>query len=637
MPNHFKVDPKDHVGLYVPAGEVFPEINGTFDELSDLLRKLPRQETLFTCAHLNLVVSNPVDTKFNQQQYVLSWFLTPEQVDRVNQFASKHHGQHRTSVMFRGQLLELMRWASLLCLPEIPNGRIDVEFEARNDFARAALICSGIWAQRVYGQRFGFDQQKSDESKRQSLGAVRNAVVESWDGLNPSRAASRGQALFFDYLPNVYPEFPELFKEVTGLSLEQYFDCWNAIIGNYLPTPVQIDKNRNGVISRDPKFDIQAVSVQRPQMQGVWDTFFGLEAQTIDELTTAMSDGNPKRTPEVSHAYPYKALRSRPILRAADGKAILMDPAFCTDKLAHGPLFYFQAHKALLRSNREPMASFGKAFEQYVNAQLDGMFNPKSTVLAKRFTPNPLGKDRKGNIVEVLDGVLNDAAKGPVYSIHHAVFFQTKANWLVDEDHFDDDPERYANKLLDKYANHPGSGLRQLFDAIAKLEKGDLIPDDPSILQPTLIYPVIAAYDSLLDAPVHAHLLAERFEQLLQPDEKLANGNMRKGSKIILPLIVLTVDTLEDLESSVRDFPFVDLLKDYNRDCPERAISLKTYVGSTGYRDHLRNSAFLANAGLRSFDRTLRNVFNEDKSNVLKIVLSQNPVEQATNEPKSVE
>lgn len=623
MSNNFKVDPKDHVGIYVPAQTIFPEINGTFDELCTLLGGLPKQETLFTCAHLNLVVSNPIETsRFTQQQYVLSWFFTPAQVLSINQFAAANHGTDRTAIFFRGQLLELMRWAAILCSTELNSARTYDELETRNNLARAALICSGIWASRVYGDRFGLQQQSLTQSKRHSAGAARNAVVETWDGLNPTRAASRGQSLFFDFMPDVYPEFGQLFKGVTDLTLEQYFDCWNALISNYFPTPVQIDDTGNGVISRTLHFSIPQVTSQHSHMQDIWNKFFQLESQTLDDLIATMSDGDPNRTPESSHHYPYRALRSRPILRATDGTAILIDPTFCTEKLAHGPLFYFQNHKNLLRGSREPMASFGKAFEHYANAQLDGMFNPASSVLAKRFSSNPYGKDKKGNRVEMLDGVLNDVSSGVTFSIKHAVFFQSKAHWLMDEDHFDDDPERYATKLLHKYATEPRSGLRQLVAAISKIENGEWLPEDPLLSKPSLIYPVIVTYDGLLDAPVHANLLADEFERLLQPDTKLPNGNMQKGTKEITPLVVLTADMLEDLESSVRDFPFVELLLDYNRACPDRAISLKAYVASSGYKDHIRTNTFLAKAGLESYSRTAETIFKETNPEV-KAALSR--------------
>jgi len=48
----------------------------------------------------------------------------------------------------------------------------------------------------------------------------RNAVVESWDGLDHPRATARGQALFLDHMQRQYPDFSSVFEQVPGPSVK---------------------------------------------------------------------------------------------------------------------------------------------------------------------------------------------------------------------------------------------------------------------------------------------------------------------------------------------------------------------------------------------------------------------------------
>ncbi len=96
-------------GVYVPVQEVFPGAPNNFGDFTLLLRKLSRNDALFWCARLNLIISNPAfpDHKA-RQQYGLDVFFTQEQIERVNRFARARGGAERVAIFFRGQLLELI-------------------------------------------------------------------------------------------------------------------------------------------------------------------------------------------------------------------------------------------------------------------------------------------------------------------------------------------------------------------------------------------------------------------------------------------------------------------------------------------------------------------------------------------------
>lgn len=61
---------------------------------------------------------------------------------------------------------------------------------------------------------------------------------------------------------------------------------------------------------------------------------------------------------------------------------------------------------------------------------------------------------------------------------------------------------------------------------------------------------------------------------------------MSVGKYTIDNLVVLTIDDLEDLESSVQSFGLCELLAEYGENCPDRVLSLHNYVaGEDKYKD----------------------------------------------------
>jgi hypothetical protein len=97
------------------------------------------------------------------------------------------------------------------------------------------------------------------------------------------------------------------------------------------------------------------------------------------------------------------------------------------------------------------------------------------------------------------------------------------------------------------------------------------------------VIPVLLVYDPLLDAPLHTEFLAQEFTIALAPDQILSNGEMRKGSLRIAKLVTMTVDDLENLESSVKDFSLIQLLSSYSDGVPDRNISLNNYIALSPY------------------------------------------------------
>jgi hypothetical protein len=180
--------------VYVPAAEVFPDIKADFAFFCSTVRTLSRTDTLFWCSRLNLILSNPQnhDDK-GKQEYGLAHFFDADEIARVNTFARKHAG---AAVLFREQLLELVRWTCLLAEDQPGDGQTFVAPEVRRRFAQAALMASDVWANRVFRDGLPITGDPV-EDLRQAMPAFRRGVMTRAPDL--MRVLARGQSIYQDF------------------------------------------------------------------------------------------------------------------------------------------------------------------------------------------------------------------------------------------------------------------------------------------------------------------------------------------------------------------------------------------------------------------------------------------------------
>lgn len=584
----------DQIGVYVPVSEVFPSVRGDFAVFKSLLRDLSLTDTLFWCARLNLVISDSsaVD-HLTRQQFGLNQFLTTEEINAVNNFVQKHGGAQNVTVFFRDQILELIRWVALYCQDYPEDGTTFEDLEIRRKFVQAALIASDVWAQRVFGNRFSVSDGV-DTGRKRALGAIRKSIQTK--APSPARSLGRGWTLFKDYFSRHCQSFEDEFRSSTSLSVEEYYICLSAIIANFL------DPQKGSGI-----FDSNTIGNSTP-CRDLFQKYLGLESQSIDELRDALWSHFPDdiSCDEDIPPYDYRPLREKPILRAQDGRAIVLDPVFYSEKAFVGPLFLLVARKSKGKVN-ELFGAFGNAFERYACDILERMFPDISGAVTKRLSCNIHGTDQKGNEIEI-DACLND--------IIEMVLFEMKAVWIREDEILTENHERYLQHLRKKYSVTRGTsrkrkskGIGQLVRVIKTLASKEWLGPNQEFSQVQLIYPVLVAHDSLLAVPVYGSFFASEFKTLLSPDAELPSGELKKGHIRIAPLIVMTIRVLEDLETSIEHFGFRDLLADYSRSCPDRLTSLHDFIAFSDYKNKMFFNRSLAAKGMEILQKSLETVF----------------------------
>ncbi len=274
-------------------------------------------------------------------------------------------------------------------------------------------------------------------------------------------------------------------------------------------------------------FNVKTVCASASHVQPLIDTYLALESQVADELRDALWGLKHVTRWEDARHYNYKPLRRRPILRASDGRAIIMEPVFYGERASVGPLFLLTEGVPRAKSD-QIFSAFGHAFEEYAGSLLRRIYPMPGPGLVDRLCCDVRGRDRAGQSVQITDACLNDVTE--------AILFEMKAVWVRDDVVLDDDYERYLDHLRDKYGVRTGSeggrsikGVGQLARAITKVASGEWVPITEDFTRVKQLYPVLLVHDPLLDAPVHGKFLAAEFAAALAPEEVERTGQMRKG------------------------------------------------------------------------------------------------------------
>jgi len=570
------------IAVFVPPEVVFPDIKADERTLVQLLSGLNRNETIIACCRANAAVSGYAgpDTK-QQQERMIHDLLPAGSLTRINAFIDKLCLRYPPPVFFRGQLLELLRWTVRYAADEAadPNFYGDNNASNREKFARAALICSMIWSRRIYADRLKSSGDPELDRLR-ALGPFRKGIEESGQAPNQAQTIARGWLLFMKHMPKHYPEFHRHFQEATNLTIEQYL-----IITVGLTVFTRADAPQLAMFSES---NMAGDSAYRD----IVPNYFALESQTADDLADDLWG-------QRFETNGYRALRDHIIIRGRDDRACISDPTFLSEKISAGPLFHVTAAvRGKKGKANEVFGAFGYAFEDYAGAMLDRMY-PASPGLVARLRRNVKIGGRSSKLE--IDAVLNN--------ITDSVLFEIKAAWLREDAILDDSPDGLIESLNALYGISTKKGERP--KGVAQLARifNELFADPKAAwAQPfsetRVFYPVLLVHDINLSAPAFGDFLNKRFQELL---EKLSKGVR------VAPLIVMTIDDLEKLETSVTNFALRDLLAAYDSAVPDRIQTLHNFALRSSFASNLAPNQSLIETSNEVVEHAFRELFPEFK------------------------
>jgi hypothetical protein len=555
--------PAREVGVYLPIGEVFPGVEGSERSLVEVLSTLSRDDTLFQCARLNIIVSGPgdVEMKSRQEQAIRS-VCTAEQLARINAFASRRDGPGLPIVFFTGQLRELMRWAARYC-KNLPNDGTTFEDPAqRKQFFKAALIASDAWGRRVFADKLTPNDDIA-AVRRRALGAFRKGVDETNLAPHLGIAIGRGLALFTEYMPRHFPDFSEIFERVTGLTLRQYLGCATTM------ALYAMQHRKEG-----PLFHRDTVAAATAHAE-LYPRFLDLVSQTPDQLAQSFWAN--------FDTMDYRALRERPVMVTNDGRGIILDPAFFIERVSIGALFHVAK-----RTGMKVFGKFGDAFEEYACDILRRMY-PHRPGLVDRVAFRLRRTDGRSKEFEI------DSA---LFGVREAAVIEMKAAFLAEKAISAENSDALITEIRSKYGASPKSGERdkgvaQLARSIGAIVRGEWLGPNGEFKDAVVLHPVLVVHDSRLDAPALGNFLETDFRSIL--------GTVSAGKRVA-PLTIITIQDLENLERSIKGFSFMDLLRDYDRECPDRMRSLHNFLAFSGYAGKIVPSDFLIDRSVSVLD-----------------------------------
>ena len=524
------------------------------------------------CARLNLVVSNHAVSHQAGQAYFVDTFLDPQEQARLNAYGRGQGDRH--AIVFRGQLLEMMRWVVLYCEDLPGDGHTFNDPVVRRTFARALLMASEIWSRRVQEPYF-VSGEPVEDGRRRVLGSSRKTIEGTAKAPELFQPLGRGWLLFNTYLPQHYPGFFNEFEGVTGITLEEYFVALAALIAPFNDIVAALRQPDNVLFNPQQSFGLA------PALLEPLERLLALEAQTAQMLRdTLWTEVNPESLADDQNAPPFNYLpfRKRPVFHTTDGRAVILDSVFMSERLTAAPLFYILGRPSV--NSGEVFDKYGKAFEAYICDGLKGMF-PTGESLATRLTCNVMDRNAPGGEGELYDACLND---GP-----EVVLFEITAKLLREDAVLHRDYTTFQEHLQEKYVPK----LRQLASGITDVVLGNY---DGMFTLAEYVYPVLIVQDNLLSAPIVGEFFNQAFITYLEPDAVQTSGELIKSGLKVAPVILITVSDFEALETSVASLGFKNLLRDYTRSDPQRRRSFRNFLALSHYNGQLRSSLRLERA-----------------------------------------
>ena len=581
------------ISVFAPVDKVFPTVQNNFQTFKVLLEELSLTDAIMWCSRINIFVSHDEVEHVKGQQEVISRFLTSQDIELLNQFVKEVGGKERVILFFAGQIVEFIRWVVRYSQDKHDDGTTFNDPEVGRNFIKALLIASDIWSQRVFANRFDSNEGK-EISRKKALGAIRKSIEAQSSAPDLTRSLGRGWTLFRDYFPRFYSSFDEQFESSTGLSVEQYYISLSCIITNFMK----------------PSLDSNIFRIENLKESGygeVLERFIVLESLNNEDLKKGLWDMGKKQNPEEELLYyNYRTLREKPIFCTKDGRAIILDPRFFSERAMVGPLFYLVNNYP--KKTNELFSAFGYAFEYYSKDILSRIF-PQTEFLAKRLSCNIEISSIDGKQAEI-DACLNN--------IQDIVIFEMKASWIIEDEILSDDYNDYLKQLRKKYGVTEGSendrkvkGVGQLARIIKIISSEKWRKNNIDFMSVKNIYPILVVHDPFLSAPVHGEFLASEFKKYLSPDMELKSGEFIIEQLKIAPLILITIEELENLENSIEKFGFRDFLSDYSKACPDRIMSINNYIYNSAYRNKIYHNRNLASKGIELLDLTGKTVFPE--------------------------
>lgn len=353
------------------------------------------------------------------------------------------------------------------------------------------------------------------------------------------------------------------FRDVVGLELRQYLMLYFSIFVLYnrlkLKSPIEINSDPSVMyLDKDRVFALMDVDVEERE------AFFN---KVITDVSVLVEGAQNALHSNLAWQFDFTGFREHPLVYSSPSRQKFSCFAiqFLIEKLATG--FYHTLFNSWPSGdeNRSRFQTYwGKVFEQFVNDRLRHQFPP--TLLIDRLHTNPYFERGRNRSTEVCDAVINYG--------NSLVLMEHKGGYLSLQEKYGDDASTLLTGIADKFGLE--KAITQLSRSIGLLftsnreqsdifsersETGERIKTFPreALDQIQRVYPVLIVQDFSLAMGFVGRRLRTQFR------EKMAGHSLMTGVHV-RPLLLLTIEDLENLLEYLQELLFTEVLDDYARD-----------------------------------------------------------------------
>lgn len=415
-----------------------------------------------------------------------------------------------------------------------PHSKLDMsQIDARNDLARSYLIANelleSVGSVGQGGSETDLDSTLAERKKEVLIGTI--PYLEYSVHSHPSRStaelvvrSSELCRLFEKASSNI--DVSVIFREATGLTLREYYTLIWLIVRTYL-SPSSSGFLDEGSLFVDPKSD--------PSLTPLYDRLLPYLCLSMDEL--ASKAGATSSLPNE-----FRLWRQYPLVKISERQVVCVDIGFLLDKLETGVLWVIrnELEKHKKDSGQRIFALWGEVFAGYAASILKRGIKSQIPAVEKCLIAPKYAPQKSDECTDVAI-VGNDAL----------VLLECKASTLTTEAKFSGDFGKLRQELKRKVVE--AKGITQLWKAIQHLGHKDKKVrrevEGIDISKVKKIYPVLVLADHTFSAPCMNWFLDSEFQ-------RVAKGNVLKKGLEIMPLTVLSIANLEQLEPWLTDVPF---------------------------------------------------------------------------------
>ena len=557
---------------YVPASVLFADAREELEYIRGILASFDADDTIMLCAVLNQSINKPNSVFVHKQASAVEQIITHGEKKKLDKHALEHGGASNVYIFTRPQLLYMIQLSCQYCKKsdEFPF------FSLKN---RRELLKCVMATGKLVTDAIGMNRPL-DHSRRLDREDLAGAVRASQDLVSPEpnmmESIARGTELFLECMPVVAPHFSSTFHARTKINLEEYFSCVISLQANY-----------EGSTANKYIYQFNEMA-DKVKDRTTYKRFLDLETCTTESLRHNIAQTKAESTnPE---PLLFKFFREKPIFRATDNRATIIDPLFLYQKASIGPLFHVLCPDHT--QDNEWFSAFGKAYELYACNILRRMYGSQGGLTQRLWVNEPVKDDRSEDLVG--DAFLNDGCD--------LVLFEAKAVLIPEQASTSDDPKAFVRMLYKKYGlsyDSDGRPTEKGVYQLAKLIKAvELQARSRNSLYASVrtIYPVLLVHDVALNSPITSEILQAHFQSAFGIQEQSHFDYINVGTIRVSPLIIMTIEDIEALEYSIANFSLVNLFKDYSLHSTVKPLSLRNFIAfSNEYNPKLRRNLGMLN------------------------------------------